>query len=95
MRNIGGRRQPASGAFRDKGDGRVYNCLLMEAKFTKAKQFTLKKSTMDKLRSECADTEYPLIVVDFKEAQGRTIDRLAVLPFSIWRKMHEATYDNS
>lgn len=95
MKKIGGRRQPASGAFRDKGDGRLCNHLRMEAKFTRAKQFTLKQSTISKLRTECSDTEYPLIVLDFKNREGRTYDRLAILPFTQWEKMHAATYDDS
>lgn len=95
MERIGGRRQPASGAFRDKGDGRLHNHLRMEAKFTRSKQFVLRQGTMSKLRSECSDTEYPLLVIDFKHRNGVTYDQLAVLPFDKWEKMHAATFDNS
>lgn len=84
MVDLGGRTQPASGAKPGhKGDGRLYDQIRMEAKFTLADSYSLKLTELSKLRGECEGNEEPLMVLDFKDrATGREKDRWAILPYT-------------
>jgi hypothetical protein len=97
MSDIGGRVQSASGAKNGyKGDGRLYNQIRMEAKFTFAKQFSLTRTILNKIRGECEGSEKPAVVIDFKNKfTGITEDSWVVIPYSEWKKTTNDTSNNS
>jgi hypothetical protein len=97
MDGIGGRVQCASGAVAGyKSDGRLHNRVRMEAKFTYAKSFSIKRSDLDKIRGECEGRESPAFVVDFKDrASGRTQDRWVMIPHKEWERMINGSADDS
>ena len=80
---LGGRTQPGSGNQRGaKGDIRKKGELRVEAKFTAAKSFSLKREELDKIAGECGLGEKPIFVIDFLKPGTRdTQDRYAVVPF--------------
>jgi hypothetical protein len=96
MNDIGGRVQPASGARPGyKSDGRLYDKVRMEAKLTNAKAFSLKRSDLDKVRSECQGHEKPALIIDFKnKSTGRTEDRWAVIEYKEWERIVATTDDS-
>ena len=97
MDSIGGRTQAASGSRNGyKGDGRLYDRVRMEAKYTFAKVFKLRHADLSKVRGECEGHEEPALVVDFKEeSTGRTKDRWVVVPFKAWMERINAAADDS
>lgn len=96
MADIGGRTQSASGARNGyKGDGRLYDRIRMEAKYTFSKRFALDKQILSKIRSECAGKETPALVIDFKDkSTGLTKDRWVVVPYEVWVENVNASSDN-
>lgn len=97
MTGVGGRRQPGSGAVPGyKGDGRLKGHIRMEAKFTYAKSFSVKRSELDKIRGECEDGEKPAFVIDFKDkGSGKTKDRWVIITHKDWENMINALAPNS
>lgn len=92
----GGRRQPASGAFPGhKGDVRVRDRFRIEAKFTTALSYNVRRVELQKIRSECDGYERPVFVIDFKDQNLRTEDRWALIPYQDWEKLINATHDDS
>jgi hypothetical protein len=88
MKGLGGRVQPGSGSKGGyKGDGRVYDQLRVEAKYTTAKSYRLNHSDLTKIRGECEGRERPALVLDFKEKGTlKTHDRWVVIPYADWEK---------
>ena len=81
---LGARTQPGSGNQPGaKGDGRRKGELRIEAKFTKARSYSLKLEELDKLMGEAAQGELPVFVIDYLDpGTSKLRDRYAVLPFS-------------
>lgn len=78
---IGGHRQKASGATRwQKGDARNTFKYLGEAKQTSKNSFVLKRDMLDKLRSECALEEVPVVSITFIDSGGTHEDCWVLLP---------------
>lgn len=92
---LGGSTQPASGALPGrKGDGRVFDKLRVEAKFTQAKEYKLQLSELNKIAGECEGNERPLVVVDFREKRtGKLISRFAVLRMSDFERLANVSLD--
>lgn len=85
-RDIGGRRQPASGALDAfKGDVRKVGIHRIEAKFTYSKSYKLERSTLEKIEYEASPGELPCVVIDFMEKRTRTRSMsLVVLRYETW-----------
>lgn len=65
---LGGRCQPASGAFAGmKGDIRVPDRYRVEAKYTTSKSYKLNKQDLIKIAGECEGAEKPVLVVEFMD----------------------------
>lgn len=97
MSGIGGRVQPNSGSRPGyKSDGRLYDQVRMEAKYTTKKTFPLERADLNKVRGECQGHEKPVLVVDFKDKlTGKTEDRWAVIEYKEWEKIvHAANKDS-
>lgn len=86
--DIGGRRQPGSGSQdHAKGDVRKKGAFRIEAKYTRAKQFTLKREELDKISGECGHGEKPAFQVDFlNNVTGRVEDSWVVIPYEDWKE---------
>lgn len=85
---LGGRVQPGSGSSnRAKGDVRKFGEWRGESKFTFAKAFSLKIDVLEKITSECAGNEKPVLFLDYKRKDsGRTSGSYVVL--------HEADFED-
>lgn len=95
MTGIGGHRQAGSGSRPGyKSDGRLYNRVRMEAKYTTSKSYKLNHADLNKIRGECQGTEKPVLILDFKDPfTGRTTDRWAIIEYSEWEKYINAMQD--
>lgn len=83
--DTGGRIQKGSGCLPwAKGDVRKRDNFRAECKFTRSKSFTVTRAILDKIRSECAPTETPVLDITFAEPTGRTGDRWVAIPYSAW-----------
>jgi hypothetical protein len=92
MNDIGGRRQPASGACSGyKGDVKLEGVTRIENKFTTKNSYILKRKELNKIRSECQGYEKPAFVIDFTDAAGKTEDRWTVIQYTEWEKFINAT----
>lgn len=91
----GGRRHYGSGNQTGyEGDVRVAGKYRIEAKYTMKKSYSVRRTELDKIRSECALGEIPVFVVDFKDPQTlRTEDSWVLVPRSEWEKHAKATDD--
>lgn len=80
---LGARTQPGSGNQAGaKGDGRRIGELRIEAKFTAADSYSLKREELLKLLGEATQGELPIFVIDYKEPGSNKLrDRYAVVPF--------------
>jgi hypothetical protein len=95
--DVGGRTQPGSGCSpRAKGDVRKLGELRIEAKYTKARSYSLHLDDLRKILSECGEGEIATLVVDFLDPQsGRTTDSWAVVPYEDWiEKVRNASSDH-
>ena len=88
-KDVGGRRQYASGALPGfKGDFFVEGKIRGEAKYTAASSYRLELSTMQKVGAETKPGEMPVVVVEFTDkASGTTLEKLAVVYYSDWKRM--------
>lgn len=88
-KDVGGRRQYASGALPGlKGDFFVEGKIRGEAKYTAASSYRLELSTMQKVGAEAKQGEMPVVVVEFTDkASGTTLEKLAVVYYSDWKRM--------
>jgi hypothetical protein len=97
MENLGGRVQPGSGSRSGyKGDGRVFDRLRMEAKYTFSDSFKLELFELMKIAGECEGRERPVFVIDFKEKHTAKLrGRFVVLHDSDFQRMlHVAFADD-
>jgi len=84
----GGWQQKASGGLPwAKGDVRSRNRYRAECKFTEAKSYIVKRSTLDKISSECSFGEAPVLDLAFIDSSGMTADRWVMIPFSVWEQL--------
>ncbi len=67
-----------------KGDVRKRGRFRAECKFTRAKSYTLTIATLDKIRSECAMDETPVLDVTFLNKDGRTDEHWIMIPYDVW-----------
>jgi hypothetical protein len=92
-----GRVQPGSGSVAGyKSDGRVFDKLRVEAKFTTGEVFKLELFELMKVAGECEGRERPVFVIDFKEkGTTRLKGRFVVLHDSDFQRMaHVAGIDS-
>lgn len=94
--DIGGKRQPGSGnQVHAKGDVRKKNFLRGEAKYTRSKQYILKREELDKISGECEGAEKPFMQIDFcHAATNRVEDSWVVIPYEDWKDLIDATSNN-
>jgi len=89
---LGGHVQRASGAMAGhKGDARVVGRYRMEAKSTDAASFTITRTVLDKIRSECGLNEAP--VLDILFLTPRTLaeaDRWVAIPYPLFQELDSA-----
>lgn len=85
---VGGRTQPGSGnQTHAKGDVRKKGKYRIEAKLTTSEQYTLKRSILDKISSECSYGESPVLVIEFIDGvTHRKKASYVVLPIEDWEK---------
>ncbi len=96
-KDIGGRRQFASGALPGrKGDAYKEGITRVEAKFTYANSYRLELNTMLKAGSEAKHGEIPAVVVDFVDkSTSKTIEKLAIVYYADWKRLINADdYDS-
>jgi len=88
--DIGGKAQKNSGALPwAKGDVRKKGEHRIEAKTTTRKQYVLKRSELDKIRSECGYGEKPTFIVTFINPEThRKEDQWALTPYEDWHAAH-------
>ena len=93
--DTGGVQQRGSGASKFyKGDVRKKGIFRAECKYTKAASFTLKRSELDKIRSECTYPEVPVFDIIFTDRNGRAMDRWVAVPYEEWVKQHASSDDS-
>jgi hypothetical protein len=91
-KDLGGKRQPGSGAGKwNKGDVVRDGLARLEAKSTRAKSYTLTLDTLRKVVGEAKDGEIPAVVVHFFD--GHTaVESVAVCPYPVFmRLVHGST----
>jgi hypothetical protein len=93
--NLGGRRQPGSGAIEGvKGDVRIYGRYRAEAKYTRNKSYRVTREELNKIRGECSGHETPLFVIDFVDPDtGRNPDRWVLMPFHRFKELDDKAPD--
>ncbi len=75
---FGGKLVKGSGSGFDKGDVRIKNKVLIEAKTTERKSFSVTREIVDKLENAaCSQGEIPVLVVEFI---GKRKQTLCVIP---------------
>lgn len=89
MKGLGGTTQPNSGSVPGhKSDGRVFDKLRVEAKFTQAESYKLELFELNKLAGECQGMERPVMIIDYKEKRtGRLKARFAVLKITDFERL--------
>lgn len=94
--DIGGQRQPGSGNQEHaKGDVRKRGLLRGEAKYTRSKQFVLKRDELDKIAGECTGAERPFLHIEFRNPISNKVeDSWVVSAYEDW-KLHNGISDNS
>lgn len=86
----GGRTQKGSGALPHlKGDVRFKGKFRAECKQTRLKSFSVTRSVLDKIRSECAFDEVPVLDVEFLNPAGKTEERYIVIPYNVWLELQK------
>jgi hypothetical protein len=81
--SLNARVQKGSGALPwAKGDVLKSGVFRVEAKYTEAKSYSVKLEDLEKIQGECQGAEFPVFVIDFKQ-QGKTRERVALIPFNI------------
>jgi len=90
--DIEGRRQPGSGnQDHAKGDVRKKGHLRVEAKYTRSKQFILKREELDKIHGECTGGEKPAFQIDFlNPTTNRREDAWVAIPYEDWKELLDA-----
>lgn len=92
--DLAGLVQPGSGSLpHAKGDVRVRGKYRAECKFTRAKSYTLKIETLNKIRSECASDETPVLDLAFLDTNGRTTEHWVAIPYSVWLELQNKRND--
>lgn len=87
---LAGRVQPGSGSLpHAKGDVRVRGKYRVECKFTRFKSYVLKLETLDKIRSECATDETPVLDLAFLDSNGKLDDHWVAVPYSVWLELQK------
>jgi hypothetical protein len=96
-KDIGGKRQPGSGAMSHaKGDIRKVGRLRLEAKFTYAKSFRLSVDTLDKIQAEAAPGELPGVVVSLLDKHtNRELQSFVIVPYHDWVREVNNAENNS
>ncbi len=88
--DTGGSVQRGSGCLPwAKGDVRKKGCFRAECKFTRARSFSVTRSILDKIRSECSTGEVPVLDISFIDKAGRCDERYVVIPYSVWLRQHK------
>jgi len=95
---IGGQTQPGSGSSsRAKGDIRKLGEYRGESKFTFSKAFSLERSVLEKIMSECGVGEKPIVFLDYKNKEtGRLYGSYVILHETDFEELvskHAATDD--
>ncbi len=90
---VGGYAQKASGATPSaKGDIRVRGKLRGEEKSTTLQSFSIKRYVLDKIRSECAGSERPFVLIRFRNAASlSTEDCWVLIPVEDWEHANAKT----
>lgn len=90
-RDLGGRVQPASGAFPNHpGDVTTDSCLI-ESKFTKARSYTFSLEALHKLKREAELIQkIPVLVLEFAPPGARSYpERWIAMPYEDWKAICE------
>lgn len=86
----GGRTQKGSGSLPwAKGDVRRKGKFRAECKQTRSRSFTVTRTILNKIRSECDFDEVPVLDVEFLGPGGRTEERYVVIPYEDWLATQE------
>ena len=87
--DTGGRVQRGSGSLPwAKSDvTKVFGKFRAECKFTRARSFSITRTLIDKLRSECDFLEIPMFDIAFVNEHGATDDRWVAIPYHAWLKL--------
>lgn len=88
--DTGGRVQKGSGSLPwAKSDvTKVFGRYRAECKFTRARSFTVTRTILDKIRSECDFNEVPLLDVSFVSPMGKTEERWVCIPYAEWLRQN-------
>jgi hypothetical protein len=94
---IKGKTQPGSGnQDHAKGDVRKKGVLRLEHKFTRAKQYTLKREELDKINGECSYGEKPVFQIDFlNPSSDRVEDSWVAIPYEDWKDKFDGSGEDS
>lgn len=91
---LGGKAQPGSGALPfdwAKGDVRIKDVARIEAKFTRAKSYSVKLEDLKTIRLHCQGKEEPAFVVEFKEKDSdKAIETWALIPIEDYEELLRA-----
>jgi uncharacterized protein (AIM24 family) len=83
--DTGSRVQTGSGALPwAKGDVRKKGKFRAECKFTRAKSYSVTIETLNKIRSECASDETPVLDLQFLDKHGAVDERWVLVPYEVW-----------
>jgi len=83
--DTGSQAQKGSGSLPwAKGDVRKRGSFRAECKFTRAKSYSVTRATLDKIRSECAVNETPLLDLQFLDKHGAVDERWVLIPYDVW-----------
>jgi hypothetical protein len=97
--DTGARVQRGSGSLPwAKGDVRKRGIFRAECKFTKKKSFSVTRTILDKIRSECDYNETPVLDVTFVGEHGATEDHWVCVPYETWlayQREHDGTTDDT
>ena len=88
--DTGARVQKGSGSIPHlKGDVRFKGKFRAECKQTRLKSFSVTRAILDKIRSECAFDEVPVLDVEFLSPVGKTEERFIVIPYNVWTELQK------
>lgn len=96
-KKLDARTQPGSGnQDHAKGDVRKKGSLRLEHKFTRAKQYILKREELDKINGECAYGEKPVFQIDFLNPDSdRVEDSWVAIPYEDWKERFDGSGEDS
>ncbi len=88
--STGARVQKGSGSLPHlKGDVHYKGRFRAECKQTRLKSFSVTRSILDKIRSECSFDEIPVLDVEFLSPVGKTEERFIVIPYNVWLELQK------